>query len=87
MTNRDGLAMSDVVEDFTGKKVGDTYFRGLTPIDRVWETSDVTVVGACMMPEGYGVEEHRLFIFDLLKYCLVGVCTQSIVRATSRRLN
>ena len=52
MTNRDGLAMSDVVEDFTGKKVGDTYFRGLTPIDRVWETSDVTVVGACVISVG-----------------------------------
>ena len=45
MTDRDGLAISEVVGDFTGQKVGATYFRGSTPIDGVWATSDVTVVG------------------------------------------
>ena len=47
--------MSEVVGEFTWQKVGATYFRGSAPNDGVWETSDVTVVGACLMPVGYGV--------------------------------
>ena len=44
LTYRNGIAMSEVVGDFTCQKVGATYFRGSTPIDGVWATSDVTVV-------------------------------------------
>ena len=69
------------------KKLGATYFRGSTPIDGVWETSDVTVVGACVMPVGYGVGDHRLFIIDFLKSCLVGASPPSIVRSTVRTIN
>ena len=50
--------MSEVVGGFTCQKVGATYFRGSTPIDGVWVTSDVTVVGSCVMPVGYGVGDH-----------------------------
>ena len=87
LTEREGLAMSEVVGDFTCQKVGATYFRGTTPIDGVWATSDVTVVGACVMPVGYGVGDHRLFIVDFLKSCLVGACPPHIIRAAARRLN
>ena len=72
--------MSEVVGEFTCQKVGATYFCGSTPIDGVWATSDVIVVGACVMPVGYGVGDHRLFITDFLKYCLVGASPPSIVR-------
>ena len=76
-----------MVGDFTGQKFGATYFRGSTPIDGVWATSDVTVVGACVIPVGYGVGDHRLFIIDFLKYCLVGASPPSIFRSAARRLN
>ena len=85
--DREGLAMSEVVGGFTCQKVGATYFFGSTPIDGVWETSDVTVVGACVIPVGYGVGDHRLFIIDFMKYCLVGASPPSIVRSAARRLN
>ena len=39
------------------------------------------------MSVGYGVGDHRLFIIDLLKSCLVGACTPSIVQAAARRIN
>ena len=71
--------MSEVVGELTCQKFGATYFRGSTPIDWVWETSDVTVVGGCVMPVVYGVGDHRLFIIDVLKSCLVGASTPSIV--------
>ena len=79
--------MSEVVGGFTYPKLGATYFRGSTPIDGVWETSDVTVVGVCVMPVGYGVGDHRLFIIDFMKSCLVGTSPPSIVWLEARRLN
>ena len=79
--------MSEVVGDFTSQKVGATYFRGSTPIDGVWATSDVTVVGSCVMPLGYGVGDHSLSIINFLKSCLVGASTPSIVRSAARRID
>ena len=79
--------MSEVVGEFTCQKVGATYFRESSPIDGVWATLDATVVGACVIPVGYGVGDHRLFIIDFLKSCLVGASPPSIVRSVSRRLN
>lgn len=54
-THRDssGLGLKEVVGDFTGKKIGATYFRGSKPIDAVWALPDIIVVGACVMPAGY----------------------------------
>ena len=79
--------MSEVVGYFTCQKVGATYFRGSTPIDGVWETSDVTVVVACVMPVGYGVGYHGSFIIDFMKSCLVGASPTNIVWSAARRLN
>jgi hypothetical protein len=87
LTDIEGLAMKEVVGDFTGKKLGATYFRGTNPIDGIWATSDVTVVGACVMPVGFGVGDHRLFVIDFLTSSLVGVHPPKIVRAQARRLN
>ena len=39
------------------------------------------------MPVVYGVGDHRLFIIDFLKSCLVGASPPSIVRSAPRRLN
>ena len=36
LTNEEGLAMKEVVGDFTGKKLGATFFRGTKPIDGIW---------------------------------------------------
>ena len=49
ITERDGLNMNEVVGTFTGKTIGATLFRGSKPIDAVWETPDIVVVGACVM--------------------------------------
>ena len=87
LTNEEGLAMKEVVGDFTGKKLGATFFRGTKPIDGIWATSDVVVTGACVMPAGYGVGDHRLFVVDFLTSSLVGATPPKIVRAGARRLN
>ena len=39
------------------------------------------------MPEGYGVENHRLFVIDFLTSSLIGKTPPRIIRSGARRLN
>ena len=87
LKDRYGLAMSEVVREFICQKFGATYFRGSNPIDGVWATSYVTVVGACVMPVGYEVVDHHLLVIGFLKSSLVGASPPRIVRSSARRLN
>jgi hypothetical protein len=64
LTKQDGLNMSEVVGDLTGKKIGPTFFRGLKPIDGIWATPNRVVTHACIMLVGYGVGDHCLFVVD-----------------------
>jgi hypothetical protein len=82
-----GLGMKEVVGDFTTKQLGATYFQGREPIDAIWATSDVTVVNVCMMPVGYGVGDHRLFVVDFATEMVVGTSLQKIVQPALRCLN
>ncbi len=79
LTSVDGLAMKEVVEEFTGRKVGPTYFRGSKPIDAVWAKADVQAAGACIMPAGYGIGDHRLFVVDFVTSSLIGFSPKKIV--------
>ena len=58
LTGVNGLAMKEVVGEFTGTPIGTTFFRGSKPIDGVWATSDITVCNASVMPAGYGIGDH-----------------------------
>jgi hypothetical protein len=72
LTSVDGLAMKEVVGTFTGKQIGPTYFWGSKPIDAVWATLDIQVGGACIMPAGYGIGDHHLFVIDFVASLLIG---------------
>ena len=87
LTNSDTLAMKEVVGSFTGKPIRPTYFRGTKPIDGIWATPDINIAGACVMPAGFGIGDHRMFIVDILTSSLIGTQPQKIVRPTARRLN
>ena len=87
LTDGNGLDMTEVVGAFTGQRLGATFFRGSTPIDGIWATSDIEVVHACVMPCGYGIGDHRLFIVDFRTALLIGAEPPRVMRATSRRLN
>jgi hypothetical protein len=87
LTSEAGLAMKEVVGSYTGKKLGPTYFRGSKPIGGIWATSDVTIASACVMPVGFGIGDHRLFVVDVLTASLVGSEPICIVRPHARRLN
>jgi len=82
--NPEGLGMIEAEGRYTGKKIGPTYFRGQLPIDGIWTTPDMTVSNACIMPAGYGIRDHRLFIIDLHTTLLVGPGPPREHRAASR---
>ena len=79
--------MIEAVSNYTGNKIGATFFRGTKSIDGVWVTSDVVIIGACVMPAGYGIGDHRLFVLDFLTSFLIGHEPPKIVRAAAMRLN
>jgi hypothetical protein len=83
-----GLGMKEVIGEFTTRRLGATYFRGSVPIDAVWATSEVAVVNACVMPVGYGVGDHHLFVVDFATTLLIGTgCSQQIIRPALSHLN
>ncbi len=82
-----GLSMKEVVGEFTGQKVGSTFFRGSKPTDGVWVMADVEISNACIMPTGYGIGDHCMFIMDIVKLSLVGEILFSVQWLVSRQLN
>jgi hypothetical protein len=87
LTDTEGLNMVEAVGEFTGKKIGPTFFRGLKPIDGIWTTADVVVTHACVMPAGFGVGDHRLFVLDMQASSLIGEEPLKVQRFTLRCLN
>ena len=83
LTDQEGLNMSEAVGDFTGKKLGATFFRGTKPIDGVWATKDITITHACVMPAGYGMGDHRMFVVDMLEESLIGQAPFRVIRGVS----
>jgi hypothetical protein len=83
----DGLAMKEVVGEFTQIPVGSTFFQGSKPIDGVWATSDLTVCNASIMPAGYGIGDHRLFAIDFASSDIIGNTAPKVVRSVSQQLN
>ncbi len=83
LTNIKGLAMQEVVGAFTHQPVGSTFFRGSKPIDGVWAMSDISVCNAAIMPAGYGIGDHRLFVVDFSEADMIGISRQKVVRPTS----
>ncbi len=79
--------MRDVVGVFTHQPVGPTFLRGTKPIDGVWATSDISVCNAAIMPAGYGIGDHRLFVINFAESDKIGISHQKVVRPTSWHLN
>ncbi len=59
MTDIKGLAMKEVVGEFTRTPIGSTFFLGSKSINGVWATSDNAVCNTAIMPVGYGIDDHQ----------------------------
>jgi hypothetical protein len=79
--------MKEVVGDFTSRQLGATFFRGSEPIAAIWATSNLEVAHACVMPVGYGVGDHHLFVVDFSTASLIGTCPLKIICPALCRLN
>ena len=87
MTNIEGLAMKEVVGAFTNQPVGPTFFRGSKPINGGWATLEISVCNAAIMPAGYGIGDHCLFVINFAESDVIGILRQKVIRPTSRHLN
>ena len=87
LTKLNGLGMKEVVGEFTAWQLGATYFWGSKPIDGVWATGDITMTNACVMPVGFDMGNHQLFIIKFATTTLVGSGMTTVVRPSLRQLN
>jgi hypothetical protein len=72
LTDKEGLCMVEVVDEFTGLKIGPTFFRGSSPNNGIWATADLDVTHACVMPAGYGIGDHHIFVINFQELSLIG---------------
>jgi hypothetical protein len=87
LTDINGLAMKEVVGEFTRQPVGPTFLQGSKPINSVWASSEITISNACIMPAGYGIGDNGLFVIDFQAQDIIGQSPLCILRSTSNRLN
>jgi hypothetical protein len=87
LTKLDGLGMREVVGEFTAWQLGATHFCGSKPIDGVWTTGDITMTNACVMPVGFGIGDHCLFVINFATTTLAGSGTTTVVCPALRQLN
>jgi hypothetical protein len=87
LTDIEGLAMREIIGAITNQPVGPAFFQGSKPIDGVWATSDISVCNAAIMPGGYGIGDHHLFVIDFAESDVIGISQQKVVRPTSQHLN
>jgi hypothetical protein len=71
LSDPDGLGLQEAVLRHTGSRTGATFFRGSKPIDGLWVTSNIEITNACVMPFGYRIGDHRMFILDVTMKSLV----------------
>ncbi len=87
LMNLHSLGMKEVVGEFTSRQLGATFFRGSELINAIWATSDLEVAHACVMPVGYGVGDHCLFVVDFSTASMIGTCPPKIICPALHRLN
>jgi hypothetical protein len=83
----DGLGLQEAVLHHTGRRTGATFFQGSKPIDALWVTRDIEITNACVMPFGYRIGDHQMFILDVTMESLVGKNPTKVICPASRRLN
>jgi hypothetical protein len=87
LANTSGLALQKVVLQHTGKRTGTIFFQGSKLIDRLWVSSNIKLVNACVMPFGYGVDNHRMFVLNITLELLIAKRPTKIVCPALGRLN
>lgn len=66
-----GLAMSAGLSTHRQRDRA-TISWGSKPIDAIWVTQDIQVTNMCVLPLGYGVGDHRMFVLDITNQSMTG---------------
>ncbi len=69
------------------KRPGASFFCSSKSIDGLWVSSNLDISNACVMPFGYGVGDHRVFILDIPIESLVSINPVKIVQPAGQCLN
>ena len=67
-----GLNMREVVGEFTKRQLEATFFSSTNPTDGVWATSDLEVIGTCVISVGYRVEYHWMSVVNFATASITG---------------
>jgi hypothetical protein len=87
LADKSSLGLHKAVLHHTGTQTGPTFFRGSKPIDGLWVSSNINIANVCIMPFGYGVGDHCMFVLDVTLESLIGKTPTKIVHPVSQRLN
>ncbi len=87
LADTEGLRLQEAVLRHTGKRTGATFFCGSKPIDGLWVSSNIDIANVSVMPFGYGIGNHQMFVLDITMESLVGKNPTKVVRPASRWLN
>jgi hypothetical protein len=79
--------MCEAVLHHTDTHTGATFFRGSKPINGLWTTSNLEITNVCVMPFGYGIGDHRLFVLDVTFESLMRKLPTRLVCHALRHLN
>ena len=69
-----------------GNVAPNTYIRGREPVDGVWASSALKIVGFKILPFQSSVGDHRGMVFDITMRSLLGRYKARVVKAGCRRL-
>ena len=64
-----------------------THIRGKDPIDGIWTSITLDIVGLKILGFYSSVGDHRGMVFDVTSQSLLGVHENRVIRAGSQRLN
>jgi hypothetical protein len=77
LADTSGLGLRKAVLQHTGTQIGATFFRGSKPIDGLWVSSNIDIANVYIMPFGYRVGNHCMFVLDVALESLIGKTQQN----------
>merc|ERR1712197_219844 len=75
------------VHSHNGGMGPNTHFRGKDPIDKVWVSKDLVVLGAAYLPFQPYLGDHRPVLLDLCARLVLGSALPRVVPVKARKLN
>jgi hypothetical protein len=85
LADTSSLGLHKAVLHHTGTRTEATFFRDSKPIDGLWVSSNNVLANMCVMPFGYGVGNHCMFVLDIVLESLLGKAPTKIVHPASKR--